>query len=138
MTKGVQKRIYFWMITIILAGASACSDAAGPDTDPSGTYNLRSIDNQNLPHTLDDRTGYKLEVLIGSLRIREDSSFIESITTREIDGATTTVQTRETRGTWSRTDDVLTMTVAGIQTTAALQDRDIIVEVDSLVYVYRR
>ncbi len=134
------KALHGWLSAAIALGLlCACADASGPDSDPTGTYTLQKVNDIDLPHVLKQEGNYKLEVLIGSLRIHEDSTFVRSTTSREIDGATTRVETEQTRGTWTRQGDSLTFRVEGVvDNIASIKDRDIIVVLDSMKFEYRR
>lgn len=129
-----------WLVGIFVLGMLAgCGDPSGPDTNPSGHYVLQRVNDGDLPRELEQRTDYSFQILIGSLRIHEDSTFVRSTTSREIDGATTTVQTQEVTGTWTRAGDQITFTVRGQPNNiSAIQERDIIVVLDSVTFEYRR
>jgi hypothetical protein len=130
---------YVWVIAVLSCAAVGCGDSSGPDTNPSGTYTLQRVNDGPLPRTLKQGIEYKLEILIGSLRIHDDSTFVRSTTSREVDGPTSVVETRETEGTWTRQGTEIRFFVDGLPTNiAVIQARDIIVVLDSVKYEYRR
>ena len=130
---------HIWLIAALGCAAIGCGDSSGPDTNPSGTYTLNRVNDGPLPRTLKQGLDYKLEILIGSLRIHDDSTFVRSTTSREVDGPTSVVETRETEGTWTRQGTEIRFFVDGLPTNiAVIQARDIIVVLDSVKYEYRR
>lgn len=101
----------------------ACGDddGSGPDTATvAGTYTLRTVNGQNLPFTIIQQTGYKLEVLSDEYTLNSNGTFTTVATFRETEGTTVTTSSDTYSGTWtvSGSNVSLSSAAAGIETAA--------------------
>ena len=67
----------------LTVGASACQDTTSPGAVLSGTYTLRTVNNQQLPVIISaDPTG-RTEVISGRIDINRDGTYTDVVTYRD-------------------------------------------------------
>ena len=98
---------------LALAGAVALGgcgddDGTGPDNNIEGTYTLETIEGEELPVTVIEFEGVKIEVLSGNVRLMDDNEFTASLSFRETTDGETTTYTQTDSGTWSRSGNTVT------------------------------
>ena len=128
-------------VLIGIAIMAACGDSTGPsETNISGTYELQTINGQNLPFTLLIVGTYQLEIAAGSVTINANGTYEESTTVREIDGSSTTTTTETSSGTWTRTNNAVTFVDGEDQTslTGALSGSTLTFSEEGSTLVYQR
>lgn len=120
---------------VVLSIASGCGDAMGPDSSELGVYRLASI-NDSAPPT----PFFSVEVLSGSLTLKEGSAYTTESTVRARDNLGQTVtQTQVENGTYTRAGATLRFTRSdGVETSASYDGRSITVRASSNVIVWRR
>ena len=96
-------------MTTVLGGCGD-DDPSGPTTI-SGTYELESVNNEELPFTLFDEPGFgKFEVLASVLTFESDRTWEEVSTTRTTEGdAEPYVEDESFSGTYTRRGNRITM-----------------------------
>jgi hypothetical protein len=111
--------LHLLIVTMLIACGD--DDPSGPDTATvAGTYTLRTVNGQDLPFTIINQTGYKLEVLSDEYTLNPNGSFTTVATFRETEGTDVTTSSDTYSGTWqvNGSNVSLTSTVAGIETAA--------------------
>jgi hypothetical protein len=104
-------------VVFALFALGACGGDNGPtDTDSesiTGHYGLLTVEGQLLPYTIFDTPGEKLEILEGSIEIRDSGTLTSEATWRStVDGAVETFTSSE-NGTWTRSGSTLTISWDG-------------------------
>jgi hypothetical protein len=100
------------LIGLLATTLVACGDSAGPsgEANIAGTYTLRTVNGQNVPFAVVVLGTYRLEVVSGSVTISgtgNSGTYTDQIVTRETQGTTTTTETENGAGTWTRTNNAI-------------------------------
>jgi hypothetical protein len=96
-------RLARFVALLLLPVMIACDDddGSGPSNgNVTGTYTLRTVDGQNLPFTLVNVPGYRLEVTADQYTLNSGGTFTTTATFRETEGTTVTPSTETYSGTW--------------------------------------
>ena len=97
------------MATLII-GTAACDSATDPEEAIVGTYTLASVNGGNLPATVVLVPGYRLEIISGTLTVRDNDTWTETATIRETEGTTVTTSTTTVNGTYTINGNTATFT----------------------------
>ena len=104
---------------IVMAAAIFSLPACGSD-DPTGpgggdgqavagSYDLSSINGENLPVTVLETIGERVEIIGGNLSIRADGTFVLSATVRITTDSQSETVSDDTSGSWSLSGNQLTL-----------------------------
>ena len=64
-----------WAVCAVTA--VACGDSLGPDDKPPGSYGLSTVNGKTLTMTLYSDTGFKIEILSGSVDLTDNGKFFK-------------------------------------------------------------
>jgi hypothetical protein len=96
-----------FLLTVATAASAlavtSCTDLTGLGSDVTGRYELRTINGQFLPVTIDDPQVGPVTFVYGEIELHSDGTFIDMYQYRTSTSAF--VRTDEILGTWSRTGD---------------------------------
>lgn len=96
------------LIAPLLSGCD--DDGSGPEGgEVTGTYTLRTIDGQNLPFTLLNVPGYRIEVLADQYTLNSGGSFTSTTSYRETEGTVVTTSEDTYAGTWVQNGATINM-----------------------------
>lgn len=132
------------LATLALTSALVgCGDDDGPSGSASiaGNYVLQSIDGDPVPSTIIQLPDYLLEVTQGSLTVNANNTWSASVTFREDDDGTITVETDTDGGTYTRTNNSVsfTSTQGGVDAAGSISGSTLTVtDEDGFVYIFRR
>jgi hypothetical protein len=82
---------------------TSCSDITGTRGDVAGTYELRTVDGDFLPATINDPDFGSVTFEYGELQLESDGTFIDMIQYRV--GGSSRIVTDEILGTWTISGD---------------------------------
>jgi len=123
---------------LLLAFATACSDATGIDTS-EGLYTLVSINGEELPFVLAPGVQDRVEVSAGSIHLKTDGTASSSRTANTTVGGDTTTDTETDSGTWIRNGTAVFITWSDGTLHAGTQtDDELSIAADGFVFLYRR
>jgi hypothetical protein len=113
------RRLGSVLLLVFALVLGACDD--GP-TDPQasvrGTYQLQDIDGAALPATLFETVDGELQITSGTMVLRSDNSYVETLELRAVyDDGTTETATNIENGTYSLAGGTVTFTVPASLTT---------------------
>lgn len=98
------------LLAIGAVSVIACGDSTGPGGDPVGSWELETINDEQLPYTFFQFGTIRSEILSGRLIVRSDGTYENTSTTRDTDGSTVTTTTETFTGTWTASGGSLTLT----------------------------
>ena len=119
----------------------ACGDSSGPEFSSAvGTWNLVTVNGSALPFTVDLSQNFRLEILGDVFVASENGTYTESTTLRETESGTATTTTEQSNGTWTQTNNTVTVTESGgTETgTATISGNTITLSQPGFVSVYHR
>ena len=119
----------------------ACGDSSGPEFSSAvGTWNLVTVNGSALPFTVALAQNYQLELLSDEFVASENGTYTESTTLRETESGTATTTTEQSNGTWTQTDNIVTVTESGgtETATATISGNTITLSQAGFVSVYHR
>ena len=129
-------------ILIALSAVSllACGDSSGPAFSSAvGTWNLVTINGSTLPFTAVNQGLYKLEILSDVLIASADGTFTGTSTFRETDNGAVTTTVQPNSGTWTQTNNSVTINLSDGTTNTVTISGDIITLSEiGFVSVYHR
>ena len=97
----------------------ACGDSSGPEFSSAvGTWNLVTVNGSALPFTVDLSQNFRLEILGDVFVASENGTYTESTTLRETESGTATTTIEQSNGTWTQTNNTVTVTESGGTQTA--------------------
>ena len=137
-------RTAMWLAVALLAACnSAPTDQGGeePIGNPTGAYDLATVNDQPLPFLLDQMDEDKLEVVFGRVSLFADRTFSDSTLFRLTLGGVESFEADVGRGTWSLGGNTVTFTLgdgSGSYTMLWDGDRSLVQSFENLVLVYRR
>ena len=124
---------------------AACSDSNAPDMSHVGLYEMVSVDGDPLPVTVYDLPNDMLQVTEGSLTLKANNSFVESVTlVQTIDGVVGPGEPLTCAGHYTRRGNTVTMTspetdsCAGGSVTGTLSGSTLTVDYDGTTVVFSR
>lgn len=129
-------------IVLVAACNSSPTEPGGtepPVGDPTGVYDLATINDQPLPFLLDQVDEDKLEVVFGRVRLNADHSFSDSTTVRLTLGGVESDEVDVGLGTWSISGNTVTFSLSdgsGSYTMLWDGDKSLVQAFDNLVLVY--
>lgn len=129
-------------ILIALSAVSllACGDSSGPAASSAvGTWNLVTINGSPLPFTAVNQGLYKLEILSDVLIASADGTFTGTSTFRETDNGAVTTTVQPNSGTWTQTNNSVTINLSdGTTNTVTISGDVITLSEIGFVSVYHR
>ena len=122
MLKTGRRLALLGMLAMAITGCGGDDDGGGTaPTNITGTYTLRTVNNQNPPVTVFELPGFKVEVLGATLTLAADMTWDQVISVRETEDGVADEYDDPYSGTYTRTgntlrlvdefDDVFTATV---------------------------
>lgn len=127
---------------LTLFGTTACGnddEPSGPGRGITGTYDLRTVNGQNLPATVyegnDFGFQYKVEVTAGRITLNSNNTFTDLTAIRQtVNNGTPETDTVTVNGTYTRNANTLTLTVPAEDETytLAIQGDGSLVQTDEL------
>ena len=98
------------MLVMVMAtiGCGGDDDSTAP-VDITGTWTLRTVDGDPPPYTLFDESGWKREILSGSVTLNADGTYRDAFELRDVGSNTTSSQIATSSGTYARTGNALTL-----------------------------
>ena len=134
------------LLLALIVPLAACGDSSGP-SEPryDGTYNMVQVNNQGVPVTIQQSTSGRIEITGGTLVLRPDFSYQETINLRGIpaSGAPITDRIIE-NGTYTVVGNTITFTVpasAGERAfsyTGAISGNTVTYTSGGISFVYRK
>lgn len=130
----------------ILAGAlvlplAACGDdgPTEPTIEASGTYQLATVNGQDLPVTIQQAGADFIEVLDGTIALRSDNTFSDSTTFRVSEAGEETTEVEVLSGSYAQSRNVLTLSPeAGGSYALSVSEDALTQTVGQFVLVYRK
>lgn len=103
-------------LSLLVLPLAGCNDTTGPENDieaAAGTYTLRTVDGSALPVMLSQNATSRVDITAGTLVLRGDGSFTETLQGRETFAATGTTESVQyvENGTFMVTGQVITFSV---------------------------
>jgi hypothetical protein len=122
----------------LVFSVAACSDLTGPGS-LTGTYDLRSVNGQGLPYTVDQSALYRLDLAGSSLTLHRDGTYTTTFLWRETIRGSTTTDTEHFEGTYSRSGDEIYLydDFDGSTTIAYVEGSRVVIESEDLTFEYR-
>ena len=124
---------------------AACGDSNAPDMSHVGLYDMLSVDGDPLPVTVYDVPNNMLQVTEGSLALKANNSFVESVTlVQTLDGVVGPGEPLSCTGHYTRRGNTVTMTspetdsCAGGSVTGTLSGSTLTVDYDGTTVVFSR
>jgi hypothetical protein len=71
----VPRGLAILMFVAMLSTVVSCGDSTSPDTGRNGKYTLRTVNGNNLPATIFDDAGVKVEILSSTLTLFTDGTY---------------------------------------------------------------
>jgi len=133
------RRLFLALGAISLLACGGDSTGVGASS-AVGTWNLFTIDGSPLPYTLVViQPSYRLEILSDQFVAAGNGTYTENTTYRETDNGTVTTTTEPDNGTWSQTNNSLTVTAAnGAVNTATISGNTVTLSANGFVSIYHR
>ena len=129
------------MVALLGLGLAGCTDASGPEIESelTGSYTLRTINEVNLPYPLMATETDMLEITGGAIAIHGDGTFEEEITARETISAAVTETTYNSVGMWTRINNAISLeTDYGSAMNGAVSDKTLTFVLGNLILIYRK
>lgn len=120
---------------------AACGDdgPTDPTIEASGTYQLATVNGQNLPVTIQQSGADFIEVLDGTIELRSDNTFSDSTTFRTSEGGEETIEVEVLSGTYAQSRNTLTFSPETGGAYALSVSEDALTQtVGQFVLVYRK
>jgi hypothetical protein len=107
----VRRLLSIALIAVTALTAVGCSDSTGPAASLSGTYNLRTINNQPLPATLYYTSASDhIEILNSQITLFSDGTYADNTRVQDTSYGPTTVYDDNTVGYWVLSGSNLSLT----------------------------
>jgi hypothetical protein len=132
------------VMAALVLGTGACDSATDPEDAIVGTYTLATVNGGSLPATVFQAPDYRLEIVSGTLIVRDNNTWTETATIRETDGTTITTETSTVNGTYTLNGSTATFTDSeGDTLTSTFSGSDTLTTTDSgsgftITFVYRK
>jgi hypothetical protein len=132
----VRARLSAWLL---LAAIAACSDTSAPPT-VYGTYDLQTVDAKPLPTLLYEEGDYTFAAQDAFYTLREDNTFLSSVTWLEEYQGWTHTSTHTFEGTFTVGGDTVTLVWPsdGREWTGMLQGGELTIEAYDHVWLFRK
>lgn len=109
---------YLAALTAFTLAAACGGDPTGIDDSPVvGLFTLTTIAGAPLPYTVQQSSGYRLEITGGHIDLRADRTFTISFSLRESNATDVVESDQAGPGTYTRAGNVITFTVTQTQET---------------------
>lgn len=117
----------------------ACGDSSGPGGSAVGTWSLVSVDEVDVPFTIDEFGTFKVEFISAQAVALPNGTFTITATFRETDAGTVTTITETNSGTWTQTNSTVTITDAdGFVVTGSVSGNTLRYTADGIVLLWAR
>jgi hypothetical protein len=132
------------VMAALVIGTAACDSSTDPEDAIVGTYTLASVNGGSLPATVFQAPGYRLEIVSGTLMVRDNNTWTETATIRETDGTTITTETSTVTGTYAINGSTATFTDSeGDSLTSTFSGGDTLTTTETsdgftITFVYRK
>jgi hypothetical protein len=137
------RRLALVLAMAVPLAVAGCGDSTGPGGSIAGTYELRSINGDPVPVLLEPGPPQE-EITGGFVRLNANGTFSARHTLRITSGGSSTTLTEDINGTYSRSDNDITLTFedpdgSGTANIDAFLDGDRLTVDDGLdIWVYER
>jgi hypothetical protein len=132
------------VMAALVIGTTACDSSTDPEDAIVGTYTLASVNGDPVPSTLIQVPDYRLEIVSGTLTVRDNNTWTETASIRETEGTTVTTSTTTVQGTYSINGNTATFTDSdGDSLTSTFSGGDTLTTTESaegftITFVYRK
>lgn len=111
----------------------------GPDRSHVGTYQLATINGRNLPGTIYDIGDRKVEIIAGTVELREDESFTNEIVFRTTEAGQVSSEPDSIFGSYTRSGSLIDLqTSEGFDLSLSYERNRLTQNLEGLVLVYVR
>ena len=136
----MMRQIAILSLLLLVPLLSGCSDSTGPGgSSATGTYNLRTVNGNNLPVVVLQVGSDRVEVTQGSITLNADNTFTDRTTFRVTESGTSTTDTEVIAGTYTRNNNAIQFsTDEGDTYSASLSGNTLTQTIEGFVLVYQK
>jgi hypothetical protein len=130
-------RKFVTIAVLAMLGVTGCSDGVGPDMSHIGTFELSTINGGNLPGTVRDIGGEKVEITAGTMTLNRDNTFFNELVFRTSEGEEVTIERESINGTYTRAGSSIELeTVDGFTFVLTLSGNTVRQTIQTFVLAY--
>ena len=128
----------FLAVLSVFALTACGDDSTGPGSSITGTYQLQTVNGQQVPATVLQTGNDKTVITSGSLLLNQNNTFFAAMTIESTVGGLVDSETQASTGTYTRNNDSIQFTSSGKTVTGTLSGNTLTVSDRDMTLVYKK